>query len=220
MKKLISASTLAILAAGASLPAAAVEGLSANVGFVSDYYYRGSNLGDGGAYGGIDYETSGFYIGAWAIDDGTAGNDGLEYDLYTGFGMEHGKFSWNIGYTRYEYTYTTDFEHEINLGLGLAGFGLNLDFGQDEDDGADAIDYAHAALSWSGEVLGATVGYVTSDDDDDDNDYAYAELSAGTEVSGLSLGATIGVKQDGYSGPAGGQDDGYIVLDISKSFDI
>ena len=45
-----------IVAASALLSSSAFAGLSANVGFVSDYYFRGANLGDGGAYVGLDYE--------------------------------------------------------------------------------------------------------------------------------------------------------------------
>ena len=122
MKKLLSASIAAATLATAGVSAPAMAGLSANVGMVSDYYFRGANLGDAGAYGGLDYDVAGFYIGVWAIDDGNSdangnGNDGLETDYYLGYGMEFDAVSWYVGYSRFEYTYTKDFEHELNPNL-------------------------------------------------------------------------------------------------------
>lgn len=215
MKKLLSANIAAatILTAGVSAPVMAESGVTANIGLVSDYYFRGQNLGDAGAYAGIDYTVGGFYVGGWTIDDGAAGNDGMEVDLYWGYGMEHGDFAWNLGYTRYEYTYVSDFEHELNIGLSFADYALNIDVGEDDDDGADAVDYVHATAAWSGEVFGVLVGAYELDDDNDTTDYEYIELSAGGEVAGLDMAATIGTatKKD---------QDGYIVLDISKSFSL
>ena len=216
------------LSAAAVMPAQAeVEGLSANVGAVSDYYFRGVNLGDAGAYAGIDYEAAGFYVGAWVIDDGgavpdaTPGGDGLEYDMYLGWAMEtESGFGLNLGYTRYDYTYTSDFEHELNLGLSMSGFALDVAVGQDDDDnGQDPVDYLFAGLSWSGDVFGATIGHWELDSELD-NEYNYIELSAGGEVATLdmavSIGRNFGIKGNGADVGSTGTE--YIVLDISKSF--
>ena len=54
MKKMTKLAAAIALASGAmSFQTSAVE-LSANAGFVTDYYFRGANLGDAGAYGGLD----------------------------------------------------------------------------------------------------------------------------------------------------------------------
>ena len=204
----------------AATPAMAESSVSANVGFVSDYYFRGSNLGDAGVYGGVDYEAGGFYAGVWVIDDSSGGNDGMETDFYLGYGLElDNGLSVGLGYTRYEYTYTSDFEHEVNFTLGFGGFGFEYSTGEDDDDGASETDYDFFALSWSGEVFGATVGSFENDDTDDS--YDYIELSASGEVSGLdmsfSIGKTTNVESGGVDADSG---DGYMVLDISKSFDL
>ena len=193
--------------------------LSANAGFVTDYYYRGANLGGAGLYAGADYESGGFYAGVWAIDDGgtsvddtgetSEGNDGLEYDLYLGYGTEIAGVSVTVGYTEYMYTYTSESEGEVNLGLGLGAFSLDYADGEDKNDGGD-FDYEFYSVSWSGEVFGAVVG---SYEGDDGTEYDYAELSASGEVSGLDVTATLGSRD-------GTNDDGYLVLDVSKSFDL
>ena len=68
---------------------------SANVGWASDYYFRGILQSPTSPSGGIDYESNGFYAGTWAADV----YDGLEVDGYFGFGGESGDFSYGIGYT-------------------------------------------------------------------------------------------------------------------------
>ena len=208
MKKINTLLAASVLAATAGVSAPVLADLSANAGFVSDYYYRGSNLGDGGLYAGADYESGGFYAGVWAIDDGAAGNDGLEYDLYLGYSTEVAGLSVTVGYTEYMYTYTSDSEGEVNLGLGLGAFSFDYADGEDKNAGGDT-DYEFYSLSWSGEVFGAVVGTYENDGDE----YDYAELSASGEVSGLDVTATLGSRD-------GTNDDGYLVLDVSKSFDL
>jgi Bacterial protein of unknown function (Gcw_chp) len=220
MKKLLASSVIAATAF-VGMAAPVIADTSANIGVVSEYYYRGSNLGDAGMYAGADYEASGFYAGVWAIDDGGAGNDGLEYDLYLGYGVDVDGVSLSAGYTLYKYTYTSDSEGEFNLGVGFSGFSLDVAIGEDMNEeglGAEDYDYEFYSLGWSGEVFGATVGRYENDVDDE---YNYVELSASAELSGFDFTASIGTKFDEESGGADvNNNDGYMVLDISKSFDL
>lgn len=192
-------------------------GASANAGFVSDYYFRGVNLGDGGLYAGLDYEAGGFYAGTWWIDDGHGGNDGLETDGYLGYGMEHGDFSWSVGYNRYDYTYTSDYEDEVAVSLGFAMVSLDIVDGTAYDETSSPTsesDYEHVALGVSGDVLGVTVGS-TEFDDDPFGSYDYIEFSAGGEIGGFDVSVTAG--DASYDG---GDPGAYMFLDIGKSFDL
>jgi uncharacterized protein (TIGR02001 family) len=226
MKKLLSASVAAAaMTAGFAAPASA--DVSANAGFVTDYIYRGSNLGDAGAYVGVDYEASGFYAGVWAIDDESS----TEIDYYLGYGMEHGDFSWGVGATAYTYTSSSDQELEFGLNLYYMGFGTNIYLGTDNNDNTEDSDYLFYDLYWAGEVFGVTYGHFQQDEDKDkgieDVNYNYLEVSAGGEVAGLDMAVSAGrrfsikeVVVDGGPSTAGtsiGTD--YIVLDVSKSFD-
>jgi uncharacterized protein (TIGR02001 family) len=250
MKKQLSLSlAAATLSAGLAAPAMAeVPGLSANVGFLSDYYYRGVHLGQSSPYAGLDYEVAGFYVGTWAVDDGVAsGNDGLEVDYYFGYGMEHGDFSWSVGFTGYEYTYTENSEAEIGFSLAYQGFSLNYYVGEDNNptafdnlgnsvggDDMEDHDYQFFTLGWAGEVFGVTYGnYKVTDVDKSfgkntpnvsgyqkDDGYQYLELSAGGELGGFDVAATLGRQfeaelSDATATSGGGE---YIVLDVSKSF--
>ncbi|MEE8057663.1 MAG: TorF family putative porin [Pseudomonadales bacterium] len=226
MKKLLASSVIAA-AAFAGVTAPAMGDVSANVGFVTDYYYRGLNLGDAGMDAGIDYEQSGFYVGAWAIDDGVSGNGGMEYDIYFGYGLEVNGVSLGIGYTSYQYTYTSDQEDEINLSVGYGQFSFDYAVGEDSNDSAGIshadYDYDFYSLSWSGDIFAAVVGHYDSDKTTTvvDAEYSYIELSASGEISGFDISAIIGTAFDTEVGGIDIHDtDGYMLLDVSKTFDL
>ncbi|MEJ2415497.1 MAG: TorF family putative porin [Exilibacterium sp.] len=209
----------------ATTPASA--DVSANVGLVSEYYFRGVNLGDAGVYAGADFEAAGFYAGTWWIDDGTggsdngvAGGDGMETDFYLGYNFDINEtFSIGLGYNRYEYTYGSNFEHELDLSASFGPVSIEYASGEADDGDSETTDYDFLAVSWSGEIFGAKIG--TFENDDTDNAYDYLELSASGEVVGLdmtfSIGKTTNVESAGSDVSSG---DGYMVLDISKSFDL
>jgi len=100
MKKL-----LAILIA---LPMLAFAGVSPEIGYSSDYIWRGQSqsLGAGSLHSGLLFESdSGFYTGAWAgqvdFGDDTAS---WEYDLYGGYVLNvSNKISLNAGIIQYRY---------------------------------------------------------------------------------------------------------------------
>ena len=116
---------------------------SGNIGFMSDYMYRGVHQSSSSAMGGLDLEYGGFYLGTWFADlqeDGwvDGSHRGFEYDVYAGYGFNvTDTISASIGYTIYRYTdkganaFDDDYD-EVNLGLGFAASD-NLSF---------AIDYA------------------------------------------------------------------------------
>ena len=90
-----------LLALGLSAGQAAVAGnFSANIGFMSDYFFRGIKQSESAAYGGLDWEAGGFYAGTWLADV----EQGLEYDLYAGYNASIGDFTFGIGGTGYFYT--------------------------------------------------------------------------------------------------------------------
>ena len=211
----IAAATLGVVALATPVSA----DVGATAGFVSDYYFRGANLGDGGANASIDWVAgdSGFSAGIWAIDDQAAGNDGLEYDIYASYAQETDSFDWSVGLTRYEYTYGTNFEQEVNLGLGIGDFGLAADIGSADPNttGSDTVDYRHIALSWAAnDIYALLVGNVDPDTDTDDDDYNYVEVSAAGEVSDLDVSMTLGTVSLENTATSG-----YMVLRVSKSFD-
>ena len=133
-------STLIVLL---SLSGAAGAEWSANLGFVSDYYFRGIFQKSASAQGGIDYEAAnGFYAGTWAADvGGDIAGDGLEVNLYTGFARSVGDFNYGIGYTGYYYTGDFDDTYqEVNLSAGYKWLTIDAAIGEYDADGGP-LDY-------------------------------------------------------------------------------
>lgn len=211
------------VAAGALLSASALMSTSAyaegevsyNVGFASEYYYRGIKQKDSSASAGMDYENGGFYIGTWAADVG----DGVEVDGYFGYGIEtEGGFSASLGFTGYYYTGEFDDTYEeINLNLGYSWVGLEYSVGEWDGFGADA-DYDFLALTIDpGNGFYATYGTFGDDFDGD-----YIELGYGWSMAEIDFGIAAILSSDELSDEL--DDDGdpdeseAIVFTIGKTF--
>jgi uncharacterized protein (TIGR02001 family) len=118
--KLLNNLILAALAApcvamAEDAPATPASPVTANVGLVSDYVWRGisQTSHSPAVQGGIDYvHSSGFYAGVWGsnvswiADSGAiaTGSAGLELDTYLGFKNSFAEdFSYDVGFIRYNY---------------------------------------------------------------------------------------------------------------------
>jgi len=181
---------------------------SANLGFTSDYYYRGIFQAPNSVNAGLDYEKDGFYIGTWAADV----KDGLEVDGYFGYGGEAGDFSYSIGYTGY--FYTGDFDdtyQEINLGGGFGIASLDVAIGKYENFGGPTQDYTYYALTLEKDgFYGRYAGFA--------QDFAgeYFEAGYSTTVAEIDVGiAAIFANEDLV-----GENEESLFLTIGKTFDL
>ena len=191
--------------------------LTGNLGFASDYYFRGVYQAPTSGSGGLDYESGGFYIGTWAADV----KDGLETDLYFGYGTEVGDVSLSIGYTGY--FYTGDFDdtyQEINLGAGLGIVSLDVAIGEydgDFDDEAPGLqqDYIYYALTLENNgFYGTFAGFAQ------DASGKYLELGYGTTVADIDLGIALIVNDKDANIFSDTSGDESLIFTIGKSFDI
>ncbi|MAM70896.1 MAG: hypothetical protein CMP91_07145 [Gammaproteobacteria bacterium] len=181
MKKLTKIAAGLALATAATVSTSAFAEVSYNVGYASEYYYRGIIQKASSASAGIDYEESGFYVGAWTADVGA----GLEYDIYGGFGYDFtDDISGSIGYTGYFYTDDTfdDTYQEVNLGLSFAFVGLEYSFGEYDNYGAEQ-DYDFFAITLEQAGFYGTYGTFGDDFDGD-----YFEVGYGTTIADVDMG--------------------------------
>lgn len=182
---------------------------SANVGYASEYYYRGIFQKNASASGGVDYEQDGFYVGTWAADVG----DGLEVDGYFGYGGEYQNLDYSIGFTGYYYTGDFDDTYqEINLGAGYQILAIDVAIGQYENFTGPTQDYTYYALTLeqSG-FYGKYAGF--SQDFSGD----YFELGYGTSIAEIDLGVSLIFNDRDLSGT--GSSDEAIIFSIGKTFD-
>jgi uncharacterized protein (TIGR02001 family) len=213
MKKAIYGLTLLLMTATAQAD------LSGNLGYMSEYHFRGILQKVSSVSGGLDYESGGFYVGTWAADVG----DGLEVDGYFGYGTEVGDVSLSIGYTGY--FYTGDFDdtyQEINLGAGFGMLSLDVAIGEYDNFDGPTQDYTYYALTLENNGFYGTYAGFSQDADGE-----YLELGYGTTVSDIDLGIALILADkdltpdfefDGefFATPS----DESLVFTIGKSFDL
>lgn len=195
--------------------ATASAGVSYNAGWASEYHFRGVFQKSSSASAGVDFDESGFYAGAWTADVG----DGLEYDLYVGYGMEtEAGLSASVGYTGYFYTGEFDDTYkEVNLNGGYGAFGIEYSFGEYDGFGTP-MDYDFLALSVDlGNGFSGTYGTFGDDADGD-----YFEFAYGTSIAELDVGLSLIFSSEEISDQedAAGNDDSSqaIVFTIGKSW--
>ena len=203
MKLRGAAALLGVLVSGTAL-----ADVSANVGFASDYYYRGIFQASSSASAGLDYEANGFYAGVWAADV----KQGLEVDGYLGYATEIGGVDLGIGFTGYYYTQDFDDTYEeINLSTGYGIATVDVAIGQYDNFGNGRQDYAYYALTLEKNGLYGRVAGFSNDFDGD-----YLELGYGTEVAEIDVGLALVFANDDLVGDA----DEAIVITLGKTFAI
>lgn len=181
-----------------------------NIGFLSDYVFRGIFQAESAANGGVDYETGPFYVGTWAADVGM----GAEVDLYLGFAGEIGDFNYGVGATGYYYT--DDFDdtyQELNLNAGYGILSFSANFGQYENFDEPIQDYSFYSISAEGGGFYGTIGSFAQDFDGE-----YYELGYGTEVAGIDLGLSAIYSDEMLAGGTSGETT--VVFSIAKTFTI
>jgi uncharacterized protein (TIGR02001 family) len=205
-----SISTAALFAALLVAAGTAKAEFSANIGWASDYYYRGIFQAQSSASGGIDYESNGFFAGTWAADVG----DGLEVDGYIGYGGDIGDISYGVGYTGYFYTGDFDDSYqEVNLSGGLALLGIEVAIGRYNNFDGPTQDYTYYALTFEKNGFYGKVGGFAQDFKGE-----YLEAGYGTTVADLvDLGLTLIVSNKDLNGST--STDETLVFTIGKSFD-
>jgi uncharacterized protein (TIGR02001 family) len=217
MKRLTQIAGGALLAGSVlmSTSTLAEGGVSYNVGFTSEYYYRGILQKDSSASAGIDYENGGFYAGAWTADVG----DGVEVDGYFGYGMETDSgFSASLGFTGYYYTGEFDDTYEeINFNLGYKIVSLEYSAGEWDGFGAEE-DYDFLAVT----VESANGFYATYGTFGDDFDGDYFEVGYDASIADFDVGVSAIFSSDELSDQVDSDGDATeseaVVFTIGKTF--
>ena len=181
---------------------------SANLGFASEYYYRGIFQESTSANGGIDYEKGGFYAGTWAADVG----DGLEVDGYFGYGFDLGEVDLTVGFTGYYFTGDFDDTYqELNLGAGFGLLTLAVAIGEYENFDGPTQNYTFYSLMLEKNGFYGKFGGFAQDFDGE-----YFEAGYAATVAEVDLALSVIISNERLVGTA----DEAIVFTLSKSFDL
>lgn len=182
-------------------------GGSVNIGWASDYHYRGIFQSESSASGGIDYEAGGFYVGTWTADVG----DGLEVDGYFGYGGAFGDFSYGIGFTGYYYTQDFDDTYEeINLSAGYGIASIDVAVGRYDNFGNGQQNYTYYSVTLEKKgFYGKYAGFAQDFDGD------YFEFGYATSLAEVDLGLSVIFASDKLVG----QSDESLLFTVGKAFD-
>ena len=212
MKRTIATLCFVLLLTAISAPAMAVD-LSANIGYNSQYIYRGIPQKNSSAFGGLDLTANGFYLGTWGADVG----DGIEIDYYGGYRFDVGDFNFGVGGTIY--TYTSDFDdtyREVNLSAGWKWFTFDAAIGDYADFDGPTQNYQFYSVTGEYKGFYGKVGWFA-----DDFDGTYLEGGYGNTLTvqekDLFDYAFAVIYSD--STLLGGSSDTNLVLTLSKTFD-
>jgi len=212
MKKLIKSSLSVALAALMSISMFAQAGeavadesssaVSYNIGYMSEYWYRGYYMSESSVSFGADAEMGNFYIGTWWADV----DKGVEYDIYGGYNFSLMGVPMYAGFTGYYYSDNFDSDYqEINIGADM-GF-MSIDAAVDGEYQLDAGDqgYQHYTITVPLSFVGLPIDYQYQTWSGEAITGHNHELHYGMTVSGVDVGLMVGRNID--TGHATGLED-------------
>ena len=212
MHRKLAITSLALGLSGLSAPAFAVD-LSANIGYNSEYIFRGIPQKSSSAMGGLDLESGGFYLGTWAADVG----DGLEIDYYGGYGFEVGAFNFGVGGTYYSYTGDFDDTYkEVNLSAGWSFLTFDAAIGNYENFAGPTLDYEYYSLTAE---YNGFFGRVATFENDFDGTYYEAGYGNTLNIADTDLFDYAITLIYSDSTLLGGESDTNLVFTLAKTFD-
>jgi len=233
MKKLINSSLSFAMAALMSLSMFAHAGeavaddhassVSYNIGYMSEYWYRGVYQSDSAVSFGADYEAGSFYAGTWMADV----DDGIEFDIYAGFNFEMMGMPMYLGATGYYYSDNFDGNYEeMNAGVDMGFMALDVAFaGQYEEVDANYVntgndlDYQHYTITLPLSFVGLPLDYSYQTFQDELSGFTH-ELSYGTSVGGADVGLVLGRNSENSTAATAGTDNDttYATFSLGYSF--
>ena len=199
MKKIIKSSLSVALATLMSISMFAQAGeavaddhssaVSYNIGYMSEYWYRGYYMSESSVSFGADAEMGNFYVGTWWADV----DNGVEYDIYGGYNFSLMGIPMYAGFTGYYYSDNFDSDYqEINIGADM-GF-MSIDAAVDGEYQLDAGDqgYQHYTITVPLSFVGLPIDYQYQTWTGEAITGHNHELHYGMTVSGVDVGLMVG----------------------------
>ena len=183
--------------------------VSYNIGYMSDYWYRGVFQSESAVSFGADIDTKSSYAGIWMADV----DQGIEMDVYLGTTFKILGFDSYAGVTGYYYSdnFDSDYE-EFNTGLSYGG--ISYDYSVGNYKTATEQDY-----SWAEVTANLT----------DNLSFSYGEwgkdlkgsvtkVNYNKTISDIDFGLEVGKNDSDTTGAAKYVDTTYATVSLGISF--
>jgi len=185
------------------------ESVSYNIGYMSDYWYRGVFQSESSVNFGADVDTGSFYAGTWMADV----DQGIEMDVYAGTTFTILGVDSYAGVTGYYYSdnFDSDYE-EFNTGLSYGG--ISYDYSVGNYKTSTEQDY-----TWTEVTLDLT----------DNLSFSYGEwgkdlkgsvtkVNYNKTISDIDFGLEVGKNDSDTTGAAKYVDTTYATVSLGISF--
>ncbi len=190
--------------------------VTANAGWVSQYFYRGILQKTSSASAGLDVAAGPVAVGTWLADVG----DGTEVDFFGSVGYEFEDFSVSAGGTAYLYTGQFDDTYlEANFNAGYAPLSLEFSIGQYENFDGPELDYWFLGITAEHEGFYGTYGTFGNDFDGGYGEVGYGFSAADLDftISGILNDSDLSGLVDDVGDPTPGLT---LIFGIGKTFTI
>ena len=188
--------------------------VTANAGWVSQYFYRGILQKTSSASAGLDVAFGALSLGTWLADVG----DGAEVDFFGSAGVDVEGVSLSVGGTAYLYTGQFDDTYlEANLGAGYGPLSVEFSIGQYENFGAGTLDYWFAGVTAEHEGFYGTIAGFGADFSGNYGEVGYGFSAAELDwtIAGILNDSDLSGLSDRDGEPTSGLT---LVFGVSKTF--
>jgi uncharacterized protein (TIGR02001 family) len=183
--------------------------VSYNIGYMSDYWYRGVFQSESAVSFGADVEAGNLYVGTWMADV----DQGIEMDVYGGYGFTILGMDSYIGATGYYYSdnFDSDYE-EINTGLSYGNVSYDYSVGKYKTTTEQDYSWSEVTMSFT-DNLSVSYGEWGKD-----LKGSVTKVNFNKTIHDIDFGVEVGKNDSDTTGAAKYVDTTYATFSLGISF--
>ena len=199
--------------------AAEESAVSYNVGYMSEYWYRGVYQAESSVSFGADLEVGNFYAGTWWADV----DKGMEYDIYAGLNFAMGPADMYLGVTGYYYSDNFDDDYEeVNFGIAMGNLSIDAAVGEYKKGvvgNAKDHNYSFTSVAYDlTELTGLPLTYSFGAWGGSKLQGEVHTLSFSKTIEGVDVGLEVAKNSDDITGSASNKDTTFALFTLGYSF--
>tara|TARA_Y100001936_G_scaffold193153_1_gene192717 strand:+ start:111 stop:791 length:681 start_codon:yes stop_codon:yes gene_type:complete len=193
--------------------------ISYNIGYMSEYWYRGVYQAESSVSFGADLEVGNFYAGTWWADV----DKGMEYDIYAGLNFSMGPADMYLGVTGYYYSDNFDDDYEeVNFGIAMGNLAIDAAVGEYKKGvvgNTKDHNYSFTSVAYDlTELTGLPLTYSFGAWGGSKLQGEVHTLSFSKTIEGVDVGLEVAKNSDDITGSASNKDTTFAVFTLGYSF--
>ena len=193
--------------------------ISYNIGYMSEYWYRGVYQAESSVSFGADFEVGNFYAGTWWADV----DKGMEYDIYAGYNFSMGPADMYLGVTGYYYSDNFDDDYEeVNFGIAMGNLAIDAAVGEYKKGvvgNTKDHNYSFTSVAYDlTELTGLPLTYSFGAWGGSKLQGEVHTLSFSKTIEGVDVGLEVAKNSDDITGSASNKDTTFAVFTLGYSF--